>query len=114
MSFHIKFEILPKNWFHKNLSDPNQPLECEPPVNEDKMLASVVLRGSECTKVNFIFDKTSKYSRKKTVIFIKIFPEEANEETPSETPTSNGMVTMVVTIEEELLRMIEASEGSTG
>ena len=34
------------------------------PVNEDKdeMLASVVLRGSECTKVNFIFDKTSTYS----------------------------------------------------
>ena len=31
------------------------------PVNEDKdeMLASVVLRGSECTKVNFIFDKTN-------------------------------------------------------
>ena len=28
--------------------------------------------------------------------------------------TSDGMVTMVVTIEEELLRRIEAAEGSTG
>ena len=45
---------------------------------------------------------------------IKIFSDEANEEVPSEMATSDGMVTMVVTIEEELLRMIEAAEGSTG
>ena len=47
--------------------------------------------------------------------FIKIFTDETKVETTSETPASDGMVTMVVTIEEELLKMIEAAEaeGST-
>ena len=52
---------------------------------------------------------------------MQIFREEADQETPSDLPTSDGVVTLVVTIEEELLRRIEASahpdlaeeEGST-
>ena len=47
------------NWFHKNLSDREAASQMRTPVNEDEMLASVVLRGSECTKVNFIFYKTN-------------------------------------------------------
>ena len=49
----------------------------------------------------------------KKLNFIKIIPEETDEEAASETSTSDGMVTMVVTIEEELLRRIEAAKGST-
>ena len=42
----------------------------------------------------------------KKLNFIKIIPEETDEEAASETSTSDGMVTMVVAIEEELLRMV--------
>ena len=41
---------------------------------------------------------------------MEIFSEEADQETPS---TSDGKVQLVVTIEEELLRRIEANDKSS-
>ena len=60
----MKCRFKPNNWFHKNLSDREAASRMLTPVNEDEdeIFAIVVLRGSECTKVNFIFDKTSTNS----------------------------------------------------
>ena len=41
--------------------------------------------------------------------FMKIFSEEENHEALSEMPTTDGKVAIVVAIDEELLRRVEAS-----